>query len=124
MEDEFTRKLREQIKKNNESIAEAKRTMERMRTFFRSLGADLDSGHNIFLDSPLIDEEDRRQTKAIIEKMEEELEAQYQEYKKSTMEIPGVNCPETLRAADKTMGPGECGMIKEEKRKCVKKMRL
>jgi hypothetical protein len=91
---EFSQRMKKQIEKNNRLIGEARQTVDEMRAFFRSLGADLDSGRNIFLESPLLSKESRRQAEETIKKMEEEMKAQYQEYKKSSLDLPGQGRPE------------------------------
>jgi hypothetical protein len=87
--DEFTKKIEEQIAKNNDIIAEAKQTMEKMREFFKSMGADLDSGRNIFLESKELTDEGRKQAEEIIRKFEREFEEKYDEYRGNFQPLPG-----------------------------------
>ncbi|MDR2667791.1 MAG: hypothetical protein LBB38_02000 [Puniceicoccales bacterium] len=119
--DEFSRKLQEQIKRNNLVIAEAKKAIDKMRDLFKSLGADLDSGRNIFLESPFLSEESRRQAKEAIAKMEEEMAARHAEYKKSIMKIPGDS---DLPNDDGTSSGGDGNGNSLARRRAFKKMRL
>ncbi|MDR0340477.1 MAG: hypothetical protein LBH53_02880 [Puniceicoccales bacterium] len=127
MEDEFSKKIQEQIEENNRLIGKARRTMDEMRAFFRAFGADLDDGRNIFLESPLLSEESRRQANETIRKMEEEMKAQYQEYRKASLKLPGKEEPANLfqernihHATKGRMGREAA----EEQRKFVRKIRL
>jgi hypothetical protein len=98
--DSFSEQTRKQIEKNEQLIAEAKETIQKMRDFWKSLGADLDSGENIFLNSPHITPEGRRQTMEVISKMEKEYEARYQQYRAANPRLPGeAPLPATLKEA-------------------------
>ena len=115
--DEFSKKLTEQIERNNLAIAEAKKAIDKMRDLFKSLGADLDSGRNVFLESPLLSEEGRRQAKDVIASMEKEMDAKHAEYMKSRVKVTG----------DSDCGPESDGAGSNKKtagKKFVKKMRL
>ncbi|MDR0679054.1 MAG: hypothetical protein LBF24_02280 [Puniceicoccales bacterium] len=125
VEDEFSEKIKKQIEENNRLIGKAKRTMDEMRAFFRAFGADLDSGHNIFLDSPLLSEESRRQAKETVQKMEEEMKARYQKYREESLKFPGREEPANpFQEKDgRRRGLASRGKIGEE-RKSVRKIRL
>jgi hypothetical protein len=122
--DDYSKKILEQIEKNNALIAEAKQTIEQMRAFFKSLGADLDSGRNIFLESKSLSDEGRKQAQEIIAKLEREFEERYQKYRDSVMTLPGEERPNSLveSLAEDQMRYRET--VKKPTRKGVKRMRL
>lgn len=84
MEDEFIAKVTRQIDENKRLIAEAKQTIEKMRSFFRELGADLDSGRNIFLESENLSPEGRREAERIIGKMNREFQQRRRELRRQS----------------------------------------
>ncbi|MDR1456829.1 MAG: hypothetical protein LBI34_02110 [Puniceicoccales bacterium] len=93
----FSEQVKKQIEKNERIIAEAKETIQKMRDFWKSLGADLDSGENIFLNSPHITPEGKRQALEAISKMEKEYETRYQRYRvMNPMVVNEANLPETF----------------------------
>ncbi|MDR2677487.1 MAG: hypothetical protein LBB26_02900 [Puniceicoccales bacterium] len=126
--DTFSEQIKKQVEKNEQLIAEAKETIQKMRDFWKSLGADLDSGENIFLNSPHITPEGRRQVMEVISKMEKQYEARYQQYRAAnprlTVDEP---VPETFQEVMKMKnGPTKPSFAKAsqvEKRR-VKKMRI
>jgi hypothetical protein len=124
--DEFSEQIKKRIKKNEQLIAEAKETIQKMRDFWKSLGADLDSGENIFLNSPHITPEGRRQAMEAISKMEKEYETRYQRYRATTPRLPTeAPLPETFREVMQgdRIGGAAKGMPAAAKRR-VKKFRM
>lgn len=74
---EYARQIDEQVKKNRQLIQDTKDLIEQMRQLFKSLGADLDSGRNIFLESPYLTPEMRKETTKCIREIEKGLKANY-----------------------------------------------
>ncbi|MDR3316570.1 MAG: hypothetical protein LBS68_00620 [Puniceicoccales bacterium] len=125
MDDKFIEKIEEQIEKNNALISEAKRTIDEMQAFFRSLGADLNSGHNIFLESKDLTKEGRRQAADIIAKFEREYEERYQQYRDSSMNLPGDSRPDSLKKSiEEDQRHYRETIRRQSPGKKVKKMRL
>ncbi|MDR3117778.1 MAG: hypothetical protein LBT98_04430 [Puniceicoccales bacterium] len=127
MDEHEEKSIAAQIEKNNKLIAEAKETIERMRTLFRSLGADLDSGDNIFLNSKELSPEGRKQAEGIIAKLEQEYEERYQQYRETVRALPGAHpIPETLREAmaESQRRYNEAKAKERPAKKGVKRLRL
>jgi hypothetical protein len=121
----YLEEVGERIEKNKALIAEARQTIDQMRALFKSIGADLDSGRNIFLESPTLTPEDREQTRAIIAKMEDEYEARYQEYLNSVRDLPNEDRPQSLKAAlEEDQWRYRNAEKKPTSRRFVKKMHL
>ncbi|MDR1438242.1 MAG: hypothetical protein LBI69_04270 [Puniceicoccales bacterium] len=78
--DETKKKMKEQLAQSEKVIAQAKGMIEKMREFFKPFGADLDSEENIFLNSPHISPEGRKQAMEAIEKMKGDHANQYKNY--------------------------------------------
>jgi ribosome recycling factor len=87
MEDDVLKKTNEIIAESEKVVREAKESIEKMRKFFWSLGADLDAGENIFLNSPHLTEEGRRQVAQTIEKIENEKGNEMKNYGKFLQEL-------------------------------------
>ncbi|MDR1435807.1 MAG: hypothetical protein LBI39_01195 [Puniceicoccales bacterium] len=120
--DEFADRLKKQIEENKLLIAETKQAMDKMRNFFKGLGADLDSGRNIFLESPLLSEEDRRQTMEAIGRMEEEMAKKHGDHLKSSMRVPADR--KSDEEADREEVERQHPVAQAPRRKSLKKMRL
>ncbi|MDR2341235.1 MAG: hypothetical protein LBD72_02825 [Puniceicoccales bacterium] len=124
--DSFSEQTRRQIEKNEQLIAEAKATIQKMRDFWGSLGADLDSGENIFLNSPHLTPESRQQAVEAISKMEKEYESRYRHYRATRVQVAGeADLPETFRAvmSSKPVAQGS-EKVSSTAKKRVKKMRI
>lgn len=87
VDDEFIQKMNRQIEENKKLIADAKETIEKMRKFFRDLGADLDSGRNIFLESENLSPEGRREAEKIIAKIKQEYQQRRRELRRQNEEF-------------------------------------
>jgi hypothetical protein len=124
--DEFSKKIEEQIAKNNAIIAEAKKTMEQMKAFFKSLGADLDSGRNVFLESKDLTAEGRKQAEEIIQKFEKDFEEKYEEYRENFQPLPGEKMPPSSlkKALEEDQRKYNEEQAKKAKKRGVRKMRL
>lgn len=85
---DFSKKIEASIAKNKAIIAEAKETIAKMKAFFKSQGADLDSGRNIFLESKQLSPESRKHAEEMIRKVEQELAARHQAYEDKKMALP------------------------------------
>ncbi|MDR0727512.1 MAG: hypothetical protein LBF26_01280 [Puniceicoccales bacterium] len=125
--DTFSEQIKKQIEKNEQLIAEAKETMQKMRDFWKSLGADLDSGENIFLNSPHLTPESKRQALEAISKMEREYEARYQQYRASNPRMAvDVRLPETFKDVMDEGAAGHCSAKNSTSigKKRIKKVRM
>lgn len=127
--DNLGEEIEARIKKNGELIAEARQTIEKMRALFRSMGADLDSGDNVFLRSKELSPEGRKQVEEIVAKLDAEYEERYQQYLATLRILPGEDGqrPATLKQAmeesQRAYNEARARELSPQKR-CVKRMRL
>jgi hypothetical protein len=120
--DDLSRKIEKQIEESNKLIAEAKALVKQMRDVFKSVGADLDSGRNIFLER--LSPEGRREAEGIIGKFDREFEDKYREYRNSLMPFQGGKRPASLKQALEEDWQHYREAMRKGKTKRVRRIRL